>query len=308
MPTLDQRIEEETAKIKVDSYQKTASIGGWAGGGRTLWAISVVGAVMGAAIGLVAPLFPVIVGAAWPVLTTIGTSVAAFAATGISLGFGGGLVLGRISGAAAAVGEEQEKRMKEWMVRQKLADNPQAEILPDAPKAEEPKKPFWQRFKDTYHTYVNPRVGLRFAAIGAIGGLIMGAAFIATGGVAGFAVMPALEALTGLSASALTHGAILAYSAGVVASFGALWSFNFPKITSNLTHFFGELVNGKYGGREWGPQQEKTPEMAKEKSPEREIAVNSEVTQSGNTAQRSFLSYKELVVQHQTDTEPTLRR
>ena len=57
---LEKRIEEETAKIKVDSYQSVSSLGGWSGGGRTLWAISAIGIVAGAMIGVIAPFFPMI--------------------------------------------------------------------------------------------------------------------------------------------------------------------------------------------------------------------------------------------------------
>src|SRR5689334_319829 len=118
MPTLDQRIQEETAKVKAESYQKVASMGGWAGGARTLWALCVVAGTIGAAIGLVAPFFPLLAlgftsAAVTTAVSAIPASMAIFAATGISMGFAGGLMLGRVSGVSAAVAQEQEKRMKE---------------------------------------------------------------------------------------------------------------------------------------------------------------------------------------------------
>ena len=294
---LDQRMAEETANIKVDSYQKVASLGGWSGGGRTLWAIGAVAAIAGAGIGLVAPFFPLIVGASTlaTAVAAIPASVAAFAAIGLSMGFGGGLMLGRVSGAAAAVAEENERRMKEWTTRQMLQQNPDAHIIPDAPPEPTPKKPFWQRVKDNYHTYFNPRVGLTMTAIGAIGGLVMGAAFIATGGAAG-AIMPVMGILTGLGEAGMTAPVILAYSAGVAGGIGALFCFNFPKITSHITHFFGELLSGRPLGREWGPQEKhKAPALAASVSHE-EIAardVNAEGKFTKNASRAG--SFQELI-------------
>lgn len=276
---LEKRIQDETAKITVDSYQKTASLGGWAGGGRTLWAISAIGAVAGAGIGLVAPFFPLIVGASSLAIAAaaIPASVATFAAVGMGMGFSGGLVLGRISGSAAAVAEENERRMKEWTVKQILLENPNAKIVHETSKGDWPedngngKKSFWKKLKDTYLTYVNPRVGLAMTAIGIVGGLIMAAAFLATGGAAG-GIIPALGTITGLGEAAAAPAALTAYSAGVMGTFGALWFLNFPKITAETTHFFGNIINGKLLGREWGPKKElaKVMDISQEATESRE--------------------------------------
>ncbi|MFO0390198.1 MAG: hypothetical protein ACK502_10860 [Alphaproteobacteria bacterium] len=255
--TLQKRLAEETVKINVDSYQKTASLGGWAGGGRTLWAVSAVGAAMGAVVGAVAPVFPVIVGASTmaTAVAALPASLAVFAATGMGMGFTGGLVLGRITGSNAAVAEEQERRMKVWTAKQLLAQSPDAKIVADEPKEKtKDTRSFWQKVKDNYHTYVNPRTGALFAVIGAVGGLIMAAAFAATGGATG-AVIPAMTAVTGLTAEALTPTVMTAYTVGVMATFGALFSFNLPKVTSDATEFVGKLLSGKPLGREWGPKQ-----------------------------------------------------
>lgn len=258
---LKQRIDEESSKIKVGSYQKIASVGGWAGGGRTLWAVAAIGAAAGAAIGVIAPFFPLLVGASSvaTAIGAIGASVATFAAVGLGMGFSGGLVLGRISGVGASVAEEQEKRMKHWTTKQIINANPEAKIVEDEHDVKRVKayKPFWQKGKDTYDTYVNPRVGLAFAAAGAVGGLIMAAAYVSTGGLAG-AIMPALGAITGLGEAALgSFPVIAAYTAGITASFGALFSLNLPKIVSDLTEFTGKIVSGEKLGREWGPKQQK---------------------------------------------------
>lgn len=254
----EQNIAEKIAAIKADSYQKVASLGGWSGGGRTLWAVSAFAMVIGAAIGLAAPFFPLIVGASSlaTAVSAIPASVAAFAATGLSSGFAGGVMLGRISGVAAAVAEEQEKRLKTWTARQLLHQNPQAEILPDPAREQPSSMPLGQRLREGWRTYFNPRVGLLFTALGVIGGLVMGAAAVSTGAGA-FAIMPALEALTGLETAALTAPVIMAYTAGVSGAIGALWHFNVPKIASAITAFTGYLISGKPLGREWGPKREK---------------------------------------------------
>jgi len=267
MPTLDQRIEQETAKVKADSYQTVASLGGWRGGARTFFAFSIVAGAMGAVMGLVAPFFPLLAlgFTATGIATAVGAipaSMAVFAATGMSLGFAGGLMLGRISGVGATVAEEQEKRLKEWMVRQKIAENPNAEILPDTQPIPEPQKSLGQRIKDTYRTYFNPRVGLILAAICAVAGLVMSAAFIATSGGVGAVIAAPLATMTGLSAetfavgsTAFNAGALVAYTTGVMATMGALFTVNIPKIASHMTHFFGELLSGKPLGREWKPKE-----------------------------------------------------
>ncbi len=307
MANLEQRMAEEGSKIKAESYQKVASLGGWSGGGRTLWAVSIVGALCGAAIGLVAPFFPLlVVGASGfqAALTALPISLAVFTATGMSMGFGGGLVLGRISGTSAAVAQEQEKRMKEWTARQLLAQNPNAEIVPDVLPAPEPEKPFWQRIKDNYRTYINPRVGLTFAAVAAVGGLVMAAAFIATGGAGAFAVASELGAISGLGKAAFAGEtiaantpAIIAYFTGVMASFGALFSFNLPKITSAMTHFFGELSSGRLLGREWGPKQAGKIHSQTEMSYNQDIAITDGVMTE--RAPRQYASFQELVSKSQ---------
>lgn len=306
-PELEQKIKEETAKVKVDSYQSIASRGGWSGGGRTLWAVAAVAAAIGGMIGVVAPFFPLLVGASSfaTAVSAIPASVAAFAATGLSSGFAGGLMLGRISGVGAAVGEEQERRMKEWMVRQKIHSDPESHIIPDAPKEKPQPKTFRQRMSDSYHTYINPRIGLLFAGLGAIGGMIMGAAFVATGGAGGFAIMPAIGALTGLSeAAAAAPAVVMAYTIGVSASIGALWSFNLPKIVSAVTHFSGELMSGRLLGREWKPKEPKNSvekAAVPEKAPPAPVitapypAVESE--SSPRLTVRQFASYTEMVAQ-----------
>lgn len=298
-PEINARIAEESAKLKVNSYQKVASLGGWGASGRTLWAISTIGAVTGAVMGVIAPFFPMIVlgAAALPTLAVIGTSIAAFAATGLVMGLQGGLMLGRVSGSAAAVAEESERRAKEWTVRQMVSQNPHAEIVPDAPKAAPAKKPFWQRMRDKYYTYCNPKIGLIMAGIGLAGGLILGAAFVATGGAAGV-IMPALGALTsmGLAEGAGAAGiaaaapAILAYSAGVGALFGAIWNFNFPKITSEVTEFYGKLINGDIVGRRWEPPKSKTQSTAPEMAQAPEAP-----------ASRSFADFRSLIAKQEAD-------
>jgi len=255
-------------EIQVESYQKVASIGGWSGASRTFWAISALGAACGAAIGLVAPFFPLIAGVSSAALaiSAIPASVATFATIGIGTGFASGAMLGRMSGAAAAVAEEQEKRMKSWTVRQMRQQNPEIKIITDPPREKPPEKSFWQRMKDTYNTYFNPRVGTLFTVIGIVAGLIMAAAFLSTG-IGGVMPTEALGALTGMGKDAFTATAIkaapeafIAYTAGVMGAFGSLFYFNFPKITSAVTEVTGNFLNGKLLGREWGPGPEKRVE------------------------------------------------
>lgn len=130
---LAKRLAEETAKIKVDSYQETAFQGGFAGGGRALWSTSILAGALAGAIGLVAPLFPALAGATTfaTAISTIPVSLAVFTAVGMSTGFAGGLMLGRASGSAAAVAKEQERRIKDWAIQGILKQNPDAHIEHD---------------------------------------------------------------------------------------------------------------------------------------------------------------------------------
>lgn len=179
--------------------------------------------------------------------------------------------------------------MKEWTARQIQHNNPGAEIVADAPKENPPAKPFWKRVKDTYYTYVNPRVGLAMTTIGVVGGLILGAAFLATGGSAGV-LMSGLETLTGVSGIAANTPALLAYSAGVCGTIGAMWSVNVPKIVSHTTEFYGDLISGKLLGREWKPPQE--PEAQPVQTQQ---VVYHEPKMGEPVVQRSFVSFQELV-------------
>ena len=267
---MSQTHTDKATEPQVDSYQKVASLGGWAGGGRTLWAIAGFGAVVGAAMGAVAPFFPLLVGASSlsTAMGAVAASVASFAAVGMGIGFSGGVVLGRISGSAAAVGEEQERRMKRWTAAQlkQVDGHYQPVSVPEAP--EETTEP---TLKDTYETYINPKIGLAMAAIGAVGGLMLAAANYYTGGTLGSVMPVSIGQLTGmLTPEEIAQGAqvstkvMTAYTVGVMSTFGALWSFNFPKITSNITEFSGRLTGGKIIGRTWEPQREKQVEVAAE--------------------------------------------
>lgn len=320
---VQKRLSEETVKIKVDSYQKTASIGGWSGGGRGLWGVATVALGCGALVGLVVPFVPVIITASTLGLgaaiaaaaSAVPTSVATFAASGLVTGLGGGLMLGRISGTAGAVAEEQERRLKSWTVEQILKENPSAKIEHEKPniQAPEAKKSLWQKLKDSYYTYFNPKIGLMFAALGAVGALVIGTAMLSTGN-AGGTVMPiaAFEALTGIKgavvAGALTETAktaFISYTAGIGAAFGGLWTFNLPKITSNVTHFYGDLIGGKIVGREWAPpQQEKSPVYSQDKeiaAPALAEIQNPQAEKPALTV-RQFASYAEMLASKQAES------
>lgn len=319
---LEQRIKEETANIQVDSYQKVASLGGWSGGGRTLWAISAVAAVSSALIGAVAPFFPAIalavagdvtLGAA--MATAVGamtTSIAAFAATGLAFGFAGGMMLGRISGSNAAVAQEQERRQKAREIEQTLTQNPQATIEHEAPKEPAPKLTFKQKLKKAYYEYFNPRVGAVMTLIGITGGLVLASAFVLTDGAIGTVMPNILDKLTGLAPEiAKSPLAVTAFTAGVCGSIGALWHLNYPKITSEVTHFFGELISGKTLGREWEvPQPVKLKNTSgtaldriEPQTAQPEPALAQAAEGINGLAVRQFTSYTELVAQRAAEQQ-----
>lgn len=321
---VQKRIAEETAKIKVDSYQKVASLGGWSGGGRGLWGIATVAMACGAMVGLVVPFVPVIItasslgiGAALgAAASALPASVATFAASGLVTGLGGGLMLGRISGTAAAIAEEQEKRLKSWTLESVLKENPNAQIEHEKEKPAAPQKSFWQKVKDSYYTYINPRIGLMFAALGTVGALVIAAAMLSTGN-AGGTVMPvaAFETLTGIKGAvvggALTETAktaFLAYTAGIGAAFGGLWVLNLPKITSNVTHFYGDLIGGRIVGREWAPpktvEEKISQKFVEPNPPEPVVAPEAETSAAHSHVTVRHATYTELIA-HQKQAEPS---
>ena len=269
----------------------------------TVFWLCALGVIAGAGIGVAAPFFPILAGAS-SLATAVGAipaSVAAFAATGLSMGLAGGLMLGRTAGATAAVAEESEKRAKKWVIRQTLSQNPDVKIS-DEPKAKPTQETFWQKTKRIYHKYVNPRVGLTMAAIGAVGGFILSAAFLATGGTGAFAIMPALATITGLTAeAAAASGVITAYTVGVGAAFGALFSFNLPRVAANLGDFFGKLIGGEIIGRKW----EEPKQLAKDKTQDaHSVAENMtlpEVSFTKKIESRKPQSYEALVSSSTTE-------
>lgn len=264
MPELAEDNVSYVPEQEVKSYQKVASLGGWAGGGRTLWAIAAVGLIAGAAIGIVAPFFPALMGVTGAsfalAMDVVPKSMAVFGTMGMGMGFSGGLVLGRISGAAAAVGEEQERRMKSWTAAQlKQIDGKYVPVPEPELDTKEPVKTTQQKLTDSYYEYVNPKIGIIMAGVGAAGGLVLSAASYATGGVVG-GILPEGLTIAAMTGAPATAAATTAYLTGITAAFGSLWALNFPKITSNVTEFTGQLVGGNIIGREWKPKSEISPE------------------------------------------------
>jgi hypothetical protein len=170
-------------------------------------------------------------------------------------GFTAGVTVGSASGAVASVAKEQEKRLREAGII--LADDATQQAQQQEADS---KKPFFERLKDKINTYFNPKVGALFTTLGVVGGLVMAAAFIASGGLAGGATAAAVPALTTmLGAAATSAPAVTAYFAGVMGCFGALFAFNFPKMAGDLTSFTGDLLSGKKLGTQWGPAPEAAP-------------------------------------------------
>jgi hypothetical protein len=337
MPTdqelLEQRIAEEKAKIRVDTYQDVAYEGSFRGGGRGLWSGSLLGGVTGAIIGAVAPFIPIAVGLLVPSVAAVVTaagglaavtaalpaSIAIFAAMGISMGFAAGAMTGRAAGSVGAVAKEQEARIKGWTIEQILKANPDAKIEHEKdPVKEKTPKSLGERVATGWRKYFNLRTGAFFTVAGIIGGLVIGAAFVASGGAAAFAMAPALGAITGLGAATFTTSAaisaaapaIIAYSAGVAGMFGLLgFGTNYPKIGTELQTLTGNFLSGKYLGREFGEDPKKrTTKLA---VPDRTVAqallpqTNDELLadqiiasaqQKPHVTMRRFDSFREMVI------------
>src|SRR5579884_4024343 len=101
--------------IKVKPYGDQAFEAAWISRSTGLWGTAAVGLATGAAMGLLAPFFPVLAGQQTlsGAAQLIPTSVAIFGATGMAVGFGAGALVGNTAGAAASIAEEHERRERE---------------------------------------------------------------------------------------------------------------------------------------------------------------------------------------------------
>jgi len=245
---INKRIAEEQAKIEVPSYQDVAWDGAWKRRTASLWALGALGLVAGAAIGVGAA-FSAVAGGAALTGALIGKSAAIFSAIGISSGMAAAIATGPSAGAAASTAKELERRMLARDIDQAIRADPEATVV--LGEDVQPERPF----PNDLSGYVNIKTGLLFAAIGAVGGAIMAAAFIASGGLvnpasAGAFVMPAVTTLLGASPSA---GAVIAYSIGMGATFGAFFGTNVPRMSRQLIAIAGDLLSGKAIGADWPP-------------------------------------------------------
>jgi len=238
-----------TRDIEVESYQDVAFESGWKSRSRALWGTAFLGLLTGAIIGLLAPIVPAIMGATIG-LSQIGASLAIFSATGMATGMLVGTQVGVSSGTVASVAKELEGR-----------DLARAEAIEKAMGVELPK-PNPSKPQEKEQRLFNPKISLTFAAFGAVAGLVMAAAFFASGGAVATAAAPALSTLLGAKA-AVDVGMTTAYFASVMGCFGAIFGMNFPVIANKLQNKAGDLLGGKALGTSW----EKEPSQALEISP-----------------------------------------
>lgn len=323
---IDMAIEDKTG---ADSFKKVAFREAWKGRTRALWSIAALGVAAGVVVGLMAPFIPLAAGLFSPTVAAasslsaavhaIPASVAIFASYGMGIGSLVGGILGGPSGSIGAMVDEVKKRGtftdKENQDGKAIASNQQQENNQTAVKQQKPKA-----------RYINPKVMLMFAALGAIGGAILLAGMAATGGIAATAtaaavpgagaaiaqnaLMPGMSAiLTGELATNTT--AIGAYVIGVMASFGALFGFNGPKMATDLQDFTGRLLSGEALGTSWekkrsdAVQNSKTtvasPETISQPNFAENNSKNLHVSKLGNRGQ--FNSYEDMVMQSMSSAQ-----
>lgn len=236
-----------------ESYSDIAFEGAWKGRARAIWGVGAVGLLTGLVIGMLAPFIPVLagifvesIGAAVTMqsaASVVPASMTVFGATGMTVGFGVGGIVGSSAGAMNSVAKEIERRN---IKREQQAAKAYGVSLPPPEKeavAHENKE-----------SYINKRAMATFTALGAIAGAIMSAAFLAPATVVGGAVgaassiaAPALEIVlpNSLLASEAASAAISAYTIGVMSMFGALFGVNYTKITSKAQDYMGKLLKGE---------------------------------------------------------------
>ena len=294
----------EAKPIEVESYANIAFNGAWKSRSRAMWGVAFVGLLIGAAIGIAAPFFPVIVaslsgvqGVAVTGLTIL-KAMAVFGATGMATGMVGGVMVGSSAGGVSAVAKEMElrERLHEQEVGQVLGVNmpPHQYIKPIEPE----------------QNYFNPSVSALFAGFGAVAGFVMAAAFLSTSTITsgvvvssalGSAAIPALGVVLGSVAA--TPLAVTACFVGVMACFGAIFGINVPKLATELQDFTGKLLSGELLGSSWEKEPARNvqlePQILLEKQPKNialEYHHNEELptNHAEKYARKPAISYGEL--------------
>jgi len=251
--TINKRIAEEQAKIVVPSYQDVTFDGAFKRRTNSMFGLAVLGLVTGAAIGLAAPAAAVIGGAAMTG-ALVAKSAMIFSAIGMSAGWGMGALVGPSAGAAASAMKEYERRTLAREVEEKIRENPEASVTLAPHPAVQPES------SGGIRDYINPRAAMAFAIIGAVAGLVFAGALVASGALAAGTeaapaitayAMPAMKMLLGSAATSVS--AVVAYSVGVGASFGAIFGVNYPKLSRATSDFFGDMLSGKAVDSPWPP-------------------------------------------------------
>jgi len=226
--------------VKIAPYIDKAFESAMARRTHAFWGIAALGIAYGAATGLVAPFFPCFVGAqSWSeAAALVPTSVAVFSGVGLLGGFGIGATIGAPSGAAASVAEEQERRMRERDLALGISTPAQEAAISKMQETKPDNRSLLRKFVET----INVRNGLIFATIGAIGGAVLAAAYVNMGGGEAFA-LPGLKTILG-SAAGDTR-AVTAYFVGMMATFGAMFGTDGPKLVNHMRNYVEKIFSGK---------------------------------------------------------------
>jgi hypothetical protein len=215
-------------KASVKSYQDEVWISSWKRRSAGLWAGTLCGAGYGAAIGTLACLSTVFVGmTGGAALALLPVVVPAMTVVGIGSGIAVFTAVGAPSGAVAHGLKEQDKRWE------------------DSGLIDESKKEEKEKGKKFFNW--------KIAAAGFVMAGLVGAAFIASGGLGGLfapAIIPSIStaintaiAMPGVTASAAAVTNCLIIS--VFGLFGAQFGFDGPSISLKATNLMGKFISGK---------------------------------------------------------------
>lgn len=249
------------------TYTDVSWINSWRQRASGMWAAGVVGLVGGAIGGAIAPFFPVVVGG-YSLATAASLmlpSIATFASAGLVSMAAAGAFVGLGSGGAAAVAEEQEKRAESRIKALGIK-------MPEPEKSTEEKPVgLFKRIA----SYINPRAGMIFIAMGMVAGAVFAwaaapavAAFVAAGAPAagGAGITSAVISGTGIASvisSTLAAGgsamaataSTAAYCIGVMGMFGAMFGVRYAHLTNDLRNVMGGFLSTKFGDKEKAPEQ-----------------------------------------------------
>lgn len=239
--------------------------GGWKGRSRGGWGAMYLGLFTGLVIGCAIAFLPVLImGVSASVISGsfILGAMAVCGAAGAIQGQRMGTEVGVSAGAASSAAKEILKEMRSMEARMTSAvtGKPVAE-LPSGSSTEAASysDQVTQPEVSTAGKYINLKVGLSFAALGAIAGAILA---FGPASIAAVGLMKAVWFVGGATIAFPTATQAVALTASIGSLLGLNFGINVPVISNKFSNFFGELLAGRIFQHKQTPSPAKNVEVS----------------------------------------------